>query len=327
MPIPIDTRAATALSPRLDEALTLVVNEFDGLDSDRQYRNAFARVLKPDPLQRVPMLGTDQRDLFVPAVRKLVSATVPPGGHVLDLGGGDGQTFALLADRFPERTRVSVLEPNAGYAEDYLRHLRTQAHLDAGSVMVTGFDRVDACEPPPPRDGSVDLVLALHMLYFLADPGAALVRMARFLKPGGALCVVVADETHGYTGRSLGAFLDCGGAAPSGVRPAAVAERESLVAGALPDLLAAALPGAEFEFDSDRQPSRLYGHTLADVIALSGIAELAGVEGTDKFGAAADLLRRTPEAVDLRIEDDGPRKGMWSVAQPQYLAVLRRADL
>jgi hypothetical protein len=28
--------------------------------------------------------------------------------------------------------------------------------------------------------------------------------------------------------------------------------------------------------------------------------------------------------VDLRIEDDGPRKGMWSVTQPQWVAVLRR---
>ena len=326
MPIQIDTRAAAALSPRLDEALTLVVNEFDGLDGDRQYRNAFARVLKPDPLRRVPMLGTDQRDLFVPAVRRLVSEAVPPGGHVLDLGGGDGQTFALLADRLPAGTRVSVLEPNAGYAEDYLRYLQSRRHLDARSVMVTEFDRIDACESPPP-DGSVDLVLALHMLYFLADPGAGLVRMARFLRAGAALCVVVADETHGYTGLSLGAFLDAGGEAPRGVRPAGVAQRESLLTGALLDLLATALPGFAFELDTHRQPSRLYGHTLADIIALSAIAELAEVAGTDKFRAAAGLLRETPAAVDLRIEDDGPRKGMWSVAQPQYVAVLRRAGL
>lgn len=114
------------MSSRFDEALTLVVNEFEGLDGDRRYRNAFARVPKPDPLERVVMLGTDQRDLFVP---------------------------------------------------------------------------------------------------------------------------------------------------------------------------------------------------------LSTIAELAEVEGTGKFAAARDLLRDSPEAVDLRIEDDGPRKGMWSVAQPQYLAILRRAGL
>jgi hypothetical protein len=74
-----------------------------------------------------------------------------------------------------------------------------------------------------------------------------------------------------------------------------------------------------------RQPSRLYGHNLADLIALSSIAVLAGVEGLSKFEAAAALLRHMPEAVDLRIEDDGPRLGMWSVTQPQWVAVLHRA--
>ena len=74
-----------------------------------------------------------------------------------------------------------------------------------------------------------------------------------------------------------------------------------------------------------RQPSRLYGHNLADLIALSSIALLASVEGLAKFEAAAALLRHNPEAVDLRIEEDGPRKGMWSVTQPQWIAAFCRA--
>ena len=61
------------------------------------------------------------------------------------------------------------------------------------------------------------------------------------------------------------------------------------------------------------------------MIALSSIAALAGVEGLAKFEAAAALLRHRPEAVDLRIEDNGPRLGMWSVTQPQWVAVFRRA--
>ena len=73
-----------------------------------------------------------------------------------------------------------------------------------------------------------------------------------------------------------------------------------------------------------RQPSRLYGHDLADLIALSSIANLASVEGLEKFEAATELLRENPEAVDLRIEDEGPRKGMWSVTQPQCVAAFRR---
>ena len=108
---------------------------------------------------------------------------------------------------------------------------------------------------------------------------------------------------------------------------ASIARREALFDDSLTDLLSTALPDRRFEVETHRQPSRLYGHTLADLIALSTIAELAEVEGTDKFAAARDLLRDTPEAVDLRIEDGGPRKGMWSVSQPQFLTILRRAGL
>ena len=89
------------------------------------------------------------------------------------------------------------------------------------------------------------------------------------------------------------------------------------------DLLRAA--GVPMEIDVQRQPSRLYGHNLADMIALCTIAVLSGVKGLAKFEAAAALLRHNPEAVDLRIEDDGPRKGMWSVTQPQWISVFRRA--
>ena len=63
---------------------------------------------------------------------------------------------------------------------------------------------------------------------------------------------------------------------------------------------------------------------MADLIALASIAALSQVAGHAKFEAACELLRNDPEAVDLRIEDDGPRKGMWSVKQPQLLSIIRR---
>ena len=325
MPIQIDRQAAAAMAQRFDEALELVRNEFDGLDEPRQYRNAFARLLKSDPLQRVRMLGTDQRDLFVPVLRTAIPSIAAPGGHILDLGAGDGQTFALLADCVPEGTTVSIEEPNAGYVADYSAYLATQPHLKPGMALVAGFEEIDAVEAEVPPDGSVDLVLALHVIYFFADPSAGLVRMARFLKPGGALCVVMADEIEGYTGQVLQAFIAAGGdTGNNDGHRAAIAERQRLLDGALLDVLGAALPEASFELDTRRQSSRLYGHALADLIALASIAELAQVTDHAKFEAACALLRNDPEAVDLRIEDDGPRQGMWSVKQPQLLSIIRR---
>ena len=134
MPVLIDKAALGPLAARFDEALELVHNEFSGLDCDRQYRNTFARLLKADPLGRVLMMGTDQRDLFVPVLRAAVGEFVPTDGNVLDLGAGDGQTFALIADAFPAGTTVSFEEPNFGV----LRGLSTGAGAFSASAAGRG---------------------------------------------------------------------------------------------------------------------------------------------------------------------------------------------
>src|SRR6476620_12375227 len=105
MPIQIDQKRTENLAPQFDEALELVRNEFAGLDLHCQYRNAFARLLKPDPLGRVLMMGTDQRDMFAPELRRIIKAYVPSDGHLFDFGAGDGQTFALVAATVPKGTR------------------------------------------------------------------------------------------------------------------------------------------------------------------------------------------------------------------------------
>src|ERR1044071_5480560 len=126
MPIQIEQKRAESLAPQFDDALELVRNEFDGLDSHRQYRNAFARLLKPDPLGRVMMMGTDQRDMFAPELRRIIEASVPREGHIFDFGGGDGQTFSLVADAVPQGTLISIEEPNPEYLANYCAFLKTQ---------------------------------------------------------------------------------------------------------------------------------------------------------------------------------------------------------
>lgn len=331
MPIQIDRVAALDLALRFDEALELVRNEFEGLDTHRQYRNAFARLLKQDPLGRVPMMGTDQRELFIPELRRVIKQCVPSGGHILDLGAGDGQTFALLADSVPDGTRVSIEEPNPGYMADYIAYLATQEHLRLGMALEAGFDEIDSMATRSgtsvPRDGSIDLCLALHMIYFVSDLSAGIVRMMRFLKPGGSLFVVFTEETANYTGGVMQAFIDGGGdTGANDGHLSSIVDRRRLFGspenGRLNEVLRATNMRAEVE--SHLQPTRLYGHNLSDLIALSSIAALSDVAGLEKFEAAARLLIESPEAVDLRIEDDGPRKGMWSVTQPQWVTVIRR---
>ncbi|HEX7230354.1 MAG TPA: methyltransferase domain-containing protein, partial [Candidatus Binatia bacterium] len=246
---------------------------------------------------------------------------------------GDGQTFSLVADTVPQGTRVSIEEPDPEYLANYRAFLKTQTHLRPGVALAVEFDHMDSAaersgEKLPP-DGTIDLGLALHMIYFVADLAASVTRMVRFLKPGGVLFIVVADEAVGYTGLALKSFIERGGETGDNARHLSViAERRRFLGppaeggGTIAEVLRTA--GISVEITVQSQPSRLYGHNLADLIALSSIAVLASVEGLEKFEAAAALLRHNPEAVDLRIEDDGARKGMWSVTQPQWIAALRR---
>jgi len=269
----------------------------------------------------------------VPELRRAIQASVPNDGHIFDFGAGDGQTFALVADSVPQGTRISLEEPNPEYLANYCAFLKTRTHLRPGMALAAEFDALDAAAERSgeklPSDGSIDLALALHMIYFVNDLASSVTRMVRFLKSGGVLFVVVTDETVGYTGLALKSFIERGGETGDNARHLSViAERRRLLGapaeggGAIADVLGAV--GNPVEIDVCRQPSRLYGHNLADLIALSSIALLASVEGLEKFEAAAALLRHDPEAVDLRIEDDGPRNGMWSVTQPQWVAALRR---
>src|SRR5262245_62489018 len=108
MPIQSDQARAHNLALQFDEALELVLNEFEGLDTHRQYRNAYARLLKPDPLGRVLMMGTDQRDMFVPELRRAIEGCVPRNGHIFDFGAGDGETLALVAALVAMGTVVSI---------------------------------------------------------------------------------------------------------------------------------------------------------------------------------------------------------------------------
>lgn len=331
IPVQIDREQTRGLAARFDEAMDIIVNEFTALDTHRQYRNAFSRLLKWDPLGRVLMLGTDQRDLFVPELRQAIVDFVPKAGSVFDFGCGDGQTMALAADALPGGTRVSFEDPNPDYVDRYRRFVESRGDLETGAVLVAGFDEMDEVarrqKVDLPGEGSIDLALALHMLFFVAGLESSLVRMARFLAPGGGLFIVLADESDAYTGHALRVFIEAGGETGANAHHlGAIEERRRLLANAdtLLDSLRHALPRRAHRVSAHRQPSRLYGHSLSDMIALSAIGTLSTVEGIEKFAVARRLLEERPDLVDLRIENDGPRAGMLSVAQPQFVVRIER---
>ena len=331
MPVKIDREQTRRLTARFDEAMDIIANEFGALDTHQQYRNAFARLLKWDPLGRVLMLGTDQRDLFVPELRRAIVDFLPKAGAVFDFGCGDGQTLALASEALPAGARLFFEDPNPDYVDRYRRFVESRGDLEVGAALVAGFDEMDEVAKHQrvalPTDGSIDLGLALQMLFFVNDFERSLMRMARFLAPGGGLFIVLADESDGFTGHALRAFVEGGGETGANAHHLdAIVERRRLLASAdtLLDSLRKSLPERTHRVSTQLQPSRLYGHSLSDLIALSIIATLATVEGIEKLSVARRLLEERPALVELRIEDEGPRAGMLSVAQPQFVVRIER---
>jgi arsenite methyltransferase len=106
---------------------------------------------------------------------------IPPGGIALDVGSGPGSVTASLAHAAgPDGLAlgVDISEPMLARA----------VRAEAGPHV--GFLRADA-QRLPLRDQTVDAVVSIAVLQLIPDPAAALSEMARVLRPGGRLAVMV----------------------------------------------------------------------------------------------------------------------------------------
>jgi ubiquinone/menaquinone biosynthesis C-methylase UbiE len=127
-------------------------------------------------------------------LRKLVSAFQPPvewfdirqGGIILDVGCGPASVTASLAHAAGPGALVLGLDRSEAMLA---RAVRTQ------SGPQIGFLRADA-QQLPLRGETVDAVVSIGVLQFIPDPVVALAEMARVLRPGGRLAVVVPIVRH-----------------------------------------------------------------------------------------------------------------------------------
>lgn len=104
-----------------------------------------------------------------------------PATSALDVGCGPGALTARLVDRLG-LPAVSAIDP-------------TEQFVDAVRLRFPGIDvRLGAAERLPYSDDSFDLAMAQLVVHFMTDPVAALVEMARVVRPGGAVAACVWDH-------------------------------------------------------------------------------------------------------------------------------------
>ncbi len=101
---------------------------------------------------------------------------------MLDIGCGPGWFWAHVADDLPQHMTLTMADQSAGMVDEAVER---RSALRAWSVEGRQADAAHL----PFAEGSFDTVVAMHMMYHVADQAGAIAEMARVLKPGGWLAV------------------------------------------------------------------------------------------------------------------------------------------
>ncbi len=134
-------------------------------------------------------VGSMVYDNMQALIRRLFSAlqqptewlNIPTGGIALDVGCGPGTVTASLAR--------AVGPDGLALGLDISEAMLGRAVRVEGGAQI-GFLRADA-QRLPLRDETVDAVVSIAVLQLVPDPAAALAEMARVLRAGGRLAVMV----------------------------------------------------------------------------------------------------------------------------------------
>jgi arsenite methyltransferase len=129
------------------------------------------------------------RKLLTALLPSVESLNIPHGGIVLDVGCGPASVTASLARAAGPGGLVLGVDRSEAMLARAVR---------AESGPNIGFLYADA-QRLPLRDQTVDAVVSLAVLQLVPDPVTALTEMARVLRPGGRLTVMV--PTAGRTAR------------------------------------------------------------------------------------------------------------------------------
>jgi arsenite methyltransferase len=191
------TDLKTTLPPALSRALDLLVDPPAEPDVSNGYLDLLGDAADDDVAKNhgaiqaawASTIGSFVYDNAQALTRRFIAAwqlpidwlDVPEGGVALDVGAGPGSITTSLAHAAgPDGLALGV---------DISEPMLARAVRAAAGPQV-GFLRADA-QRLPFRDETVDVAVSIAVLQLIPDPAAALSEIARVLKPGGRLAVMV----------------------------------------------------------------------------------------------------------------------------------------
>lgn len=117
---------------------------------------------------------------------------VKPGMKILELGCGDGALWTENIDKLPAKVQVVVSDKSEGMLRDAKRAI--SAFVDDEEGIFT-FRAID-CQDIPYPDGTFDLVIANHVLFYCEDIAKACKEIERVLAPGGRFICSTYGSRH-----------------------------------------------------------------------------------------------------------------------------------
>ena len=188
---------STTLPPALSRALDLLVDPPAEPDVSNGYLDLLGTTADGDVAKNngaiqaawASTIGSFVYDNAQALARRFIAAwqlpidwlDVPQGGVVLDVGAGPGSITATLGHAAgPDGLALGV---------DVSEPMLARAVRAAAGPQV-GFLRADA-QRLPFRDQSFDVAVSIAVFQLIPDPAAALSEIARVLKPGGRLAVMI----------------------------------------------------------------------------------------------------------------------------------------
>jgi arsenite methyltransferase len=192
------TSVNTKLPPALARALELLIDPPTEPDVSKGYLDLLdstaedagpAKNTGPIQAAWASPLGSMLYDNAQAISRRFVAAwqlpidwlNIPSGGVALDVGSGPGSVTASLARAAGPgglALGVDISEPMLARA----------VRAEAGPQV--GFLRADA-QRLPLRDHTIDAAVSIAVLQLIPDPAATLSEIARVLRPGGRLALMV----------------------------------------------------------------------------------------------------------------------------------------
>ncbi|MCY4448332.1 MAG: class I SAM-dependent methyltransferase [Chloroflexi bacterium] len=108
-------------------------------------------------------------------------------GRVLEVGCGIGTLWETNMERIPERMQLVLSDFSQGMVEEASKNLTNRVNADFVVVDVQHM---------PFKDGSLDAVIANHMLYHVPSLDQTIAEIWRVLAPGGLLFATTNGQNH-----------------------------------------------------------------------------------------------------------------------------------